>query len=216
MPSTVGSVARSFAFCGPALGMKGRKSQPLRIRESLGQSRRNEDALPEAGCIWGLGKGRGRHLWKSVCAKGIPTQGGQNRWGVSTTARAWEDQAGGAQSPSSLPFSLMCSFFPRWAASARPWLLPPATCGFCMASTCHGAHTSPNQTARSFFSRSPQNIDFSSNTPSTWAVRVRRSPLNQADVPGSEVTWYRHGCLGSLPSSRESCACKEHLYLEGG
>lgn len=59
MPSTVGSVARSFAFCGPALGMKGRKSQPLRIRESLGQSRRNEDALPGAGCIWGPGERKG-------------------------------------------------------------------------------------------------------------------------------------------------------------
>lgn len=151
-----------------------------------------------------------------MCAKGIPTQGGQNRWGVSTTARAWEDQAGGAQSPSSLPFSLMCSFFPRWAASARPWLLPPATCGFCMASTCHGAHTSPNQTARSFFSRSPQNIDFSSNTPSAWAVRARRSPLNQADVPGSEVTWYRHGCLGpSLRAERAVGVKSTFTWKEG-
>lgn len=55
--SSLGLVAGSFAFCGPAMGIKGAESQSVRTRESLGQRCRSEEGLPRAGCILGGARG---------------------------------------------------------------------------------------------------------------------------------------------------------------
>lgn len=57
-PQQPRSSGRELCFLWPSLGIKRMESRQARVRLSLGQSCRNEEALPGAGCILGVLWGR--------------------------------------------------------------------------------------------------------------------------------------------------------------
>lgn len=71
-PQQSRSSRRELCSLWPSRGIKRTESQQAGVRLSPGQSCRNEEALPGAGCILGVPWGRKEpRLWRTVSAKGV-------------------------------------------------------------------------------------------------------------------------------------------------